>query len=421
MKEELLKYVWQYKLIPPKALKTNEGQGIKIIKTGESNSNAGPDFLNARVKIGRTEWAGNVEMHVRSSDWVRHGHQNDKAYNNTILHVVFQQDSAVPDVPTLELKNKMPASFLKQYQELISSRASVPCASYLSEMNTIKTTSWLNGISFLRLENKSEQLFHELSQTNGDWHEVFYRILLRSFGFKVNSEPFDQLAKALPYKTISKHINDPLAMEALLFGVAGYLDSTYNPSIDSLKKEFSHLKLKYNIESFSPHVWKKLRLRPSNFPEIRLAQLFALLSTHPDFFEMILHTSKFSQVMKIMEKINAQGIFAKEILLKKAAYKRTRGHFGKASAYSILINAIIPSLFIYGKYKGAQEFCDKAVDWLENIPAENNQTTRLYSVRGLKIKNAGESQALLHLNKLYCKNKKCLHCGIGMQILKSKK
>lgn len=420
MKEEFLKYVWQHKLIPLKALRTTDGNGIKVIKVGEPNSDAGPDFLNARLKIGRTEWAGNVEMHIKSSEWIRHGHHEDKAYNNTILHVVYDQDYQEPDIPTLELKTKLPKTLLEQYKELVTSRASVPCANHLSGVNNLKTISWLNGISSGRLADKSEQLFHELYQTEGDWNEVFYRILLRSFGFKVNSDPFDVLAKSLSYKIIDKHRDDPVGLEALFFGASGLLDSTYNPAIDALKKEFSHLRLKYNIDPISPHVWKKLRLRPSNFPEIRLAQLVSLVSSEPDLFQKILTTEKVKNVLLLFEKIYVNGIIAKEILLKQSAYKRNLGHFGKASAISILINAVIPSIFIYGKYQGLQHYCDRAFEWLEGLPAENNQITRLYTVRGLKIRNASESQALLHLNKYYCKNKKCLHCGIGLQILKNK-
>ncbi len=421
MTEEFLYYLWEKRLLAT-SLKTAENQSLEIISPGYRNIDSGPDFLYARVKIGDTEWAGNVEIHVKASDWHRHRHSQDKAYDNVILHVVYENDRPVIlrnnyKLPVLELKGKFDEKLYSNYQWLVNSPGNIACANQIAAVHEMEKLFWLERLMADRLEEKSLEIEQELQQANDGFQEVFYRKMSAGFGFKVNKNAFEVLAGALPLKVIQKHADNRMSIEALLYGVAGLLQGSFKDDYpNTLKKEFTFLSQKYDLKPMEPVWWKFMRMRPGNFPTIRISQWAALLFKLGAQFQKIPEIKRLSDVEELFS-VRASSYWDEHYRFDVLS-KNKKKMLGIASGNVLIINGIIPFVFVYGKLFGVQEYRDKALSWLEQIKAENNKVVRQYKKLGFPVKNAMHSQALLHLKKHYCDRKLCLECALGQKIIK---
>lgn len=400
---------------------TTAGEPIDVIQTGELNEHAGPDFFNARIRIGDTLWAGNVEVHVRSSDWYRHDHQGDNAYSNIILHIVYNADSMVHDrngkeIPVLELTGRFDPGLWEKYEELMRSRQWIPCLKSLPDVDIIIVNNWLGRMAVERLEKRAKLILSSLQRSNFNWEETFYRYLTKSFGFGINTVPFELLAKSLPLTLIERYRENAIQEEALLFGQAGLLEKQYEDDYPAhLRKEYLHLKNKYLLAPMEGHLWKFLRLRPVNFPTIRIAQLAALFRKSPRLFANILECKYLHEVEDIF-KVNTSPYWSDHYVFDKHAPVRKK-RLGKTSVQLVIINTVVPFLFAYGKERGDQDRCERALRFLEDIPAEANAIISRWNQAGITPFSAMDSQALLELRNSYCIPKRCLQCAIGKYLM----
>lgn len=421
MKEELLHFIWQYKLLKPIDLFSHSGQAIKIMKTGELNTDSGPDFFNAKIKIGNLTLAGNIEIHVNASDWLKHNHQYDAAYSSIILHVVYNNDLKKDQLKdgnfeVLELKNYIDKSILKKYEALVGSKSKLPCAKHIAAVEPLKLQAWLQRMQIERLEQKTDYIKHLFELSGHDYTQTFYLTLARNFGFKVNAEPFENLARQLPIQILLKHTQNLFQLEALLFGCAGLLEQPFKEKyLQQLQNEFEFLKKKYGLKVMKTEVWKFMRLRPANFPSVRLWQ-FALLIHHaPQLFS---NPDKYNSLSKLTKAIQHPPVgYWINHYYPEGKEQKNIGAIGGNSIENIITNSIAPFLFFYGKQTGKDQFIDHALNCYEDLAFESNVKTRHFTSAGLKFKNSGDSQALINLFDNYCKNKRCLNCGIASQLL----
>lgn len=422
--EDFLHYIWKFRLFDRANLRTTDGEEIEIYSAGLHNSDSGPDFQNARIRIGGTTWAGNVEVHLSSSDWKRHGHSTDNAYENVILHVVYRNDKPLilsnsRRVPTLELQTRIPDELYNRYHRLIfGDQSIIPCEASIGSVDSLTLHNWLTRVLVERLEKKSAAVISALEVNRGDWEETFYQFLAANFGFKTNAVPFELLAKSLPQNILAKHKNNPLQIEALIFGQAGFLNADFNEEYPrKLKTEYDFLRKKYQLKPVENHLWKFMRLRPANFPTIRLAQ-FAGLAEQSNHL--------FSKILEIKDVKTLQSLF---VGVKVNPYWENHYRFDVESAHSpknlgtdsiniLLLNTLALFLFSYGRYNQIQHFINRGLQLLEFLPREHNNIVTDFTNLGVKIKSAFESQALIELKNSYCNHKKCLHCGVGNKILK---
>ncbi len=422
MREEFLHYVWKFKRFEGKQLATTKGAPVSIINFGQHNYNAGPDFLNARVKIGDTLWAGNIEIHVNASDWSKHNHQNDDAYNNVILHVVYSADEEAytnsgAQLPVLELQKRIDSSLYSNYKKFLRSKHWVPCQQQVEQLGRFIVNSWLDRLTIERLERKTTTITAMLASTKCDWNEVFYRVLARNFGFKINAHQFEMLAAALPLKYLQKQKNSLLCLEALLFGQAGMLSDQHKDAYPvRLAKEYQFLQQKYQLTPINKSTWKFLRLRPNNFPTIRIAQLAKLLYNSTGLFAQVMEISHIENLFHLFN-VEANDYWETHFTFGKPS-KRKLKQLGRAAIENIIINTIVPFLFVYGKEKRRDEYCERAIHLLEQLAAEKNNIVARWSELGVRAENAFQSQALIELKNEYCSRKKCLNCNIGIFLLK---
>ncbi len=422
MNEEFLNYIWQNKLIEHKKISINSSdEKVSIIDVGKRNFDSGPDFFNAKIKIGNTIWAGNIEVHVRSSDWILHNHQNDNAYDNIILHVVYKDDSPVfrkkgEKIPTIELKDKFNSRILSTYKSFIESSNWIPCQQLIADIDRFTQFAWLDSLCIERLEVKAKGIAHDLKNTNQDFLEILYRQLGRNFGFNTNADAFELLTKSLPFSLLGKHINRIDQLEALLYGQAGMLNTSFKDIYPAtLAEEYTFLANKYNLRPIDSKIWKFLRMRPSNFPTIRISQFANLLQSTSGLLTTILEQNRLNDV-KTLFNVHANPYWKNHSNFDKVS-KAKSTVLGKSSIDLILINTIIPFTFIYGKIFKLDEVQDKALLWYEQIKPEKNYITGKFSSFGLKIENAKQSQAVIQLKKNYCDKKRCLSCRFGHQLI----
>ena len=419
MKESILHYVWQNKLFTSHNLFTTDGESIEIIDVGKYNTDAGPDFFNAKIKIDGTVWAGNIEIHTNSTDWNRHNHQNDKAYDTVILHVVHKFDGEVyrtdgEGIPQLELT--FPAQIEKNYNQLLDEEKWISCADKIQSVPSIIIQSWKNALLTERLEQKMNNIETLLAQNNQHWEEAFYITLARTFGFGTNSQAFEMLAKSLPLTILGKHKDDIFQLEALLFGQSGLLDVANDDDYSQkLKKEFEFLQAKYDLISLNNEQWKLLRLRPDNFPHVRIAQFAALLHASSKLFSKIVENPDVEYIRQLFDCQPSDYWNVHYLFGTKSFFKIKK--LGKQSIDGILINTIVPFLFCYASHKNNDELKEKALQMLEQIPCEKNAIILNWQNLGLTVNSAFDSQALLHLKKQYCLQKYCLRCRIGHKVL----
>ncbi len=421
MKEDLLHYVWRLKKFDLTELRTTSGEPVIIHRFGTLNTDGGPDFLNARISISGTEWAGNVEMHLKSSDWNRHGHDKDAAYKNVILHVVFEEDEPIyrnkdEKIPCLELKNKIDPRLQTQYLFFIHNEKRIPCEGATSSVARFTWRLWLERLAIERLEEKIIPIEQELERTNNDREEVFYRFLARSFGMKTNKEPFEHLARSLPLKVLSKHRGNLFQVEALLFGQSGLLERDFEDEYpNSLKKEYTFLRKKFGLNPIHSVEWKFLRMRPANFPTVRIAQFAQLIHKTQRIFGRLLWVNDAKQLEDLF-RVGVSEYWKTHYVFDKFSKKREK-NLGMSAIQLITINTLAPFLFQYGKEKKEQAFVDRGLKLLEYTPAERNRIISMWNELGVEADNAFQTQALLHLKHQYCDKQKCLNCKIGHAIL----
>jgi hypothetical protein len=419
MTEDFLHFIWKYKLYNNKKLKLTDNTPIEILEHGFHNTDSGPDFFNARIKIGQTIWAGNIEIHVNSSDWYKHKHNIDKSYDNIILHVVYHHDRDIfringELIPTLELSFN--PDLFYNYNSLLSSNLWISCQNQIHEVEEIFILHWLEKLAIERLNNKADYIKQGFEITKNNISEVFYRQLSRNFGMKTNAEPFELVAKSVSYNILQKHKGNLFQIESMLFGQAGFLNDNLNDDYYlALKKEYEFLKKKYNLIPVQSHLWKFLRLRPMNFPTVRIAQLAALINSTENLFSKIIEKD-YDSIIEIFINIKVSDYWYNHYNFGKNSVKKVKA-FSIDFINNIIINTIVPFIFIYGHLKDEQREKDRAVVLLEKIPSEDNSVIKKWSKIGIYSKNALFSQALIQLKRYYCDTKNCLNCEIGCKII----
>lgn len=422
--EDFLHYIWKFRLFARADLKTTTGDALEIYSAGLHNQHSGPDFSNARIKIGDTVWAGNVEVHLSSSDWKKHGHNEDTAYESVILHVVYRDDLPLVlangrKVPTLELKDRIPEELYQRYHQLMFGvQAVIPCEASIGSVDELTMNNWLTRVLVERMEYKSAAVISALNLNKGDWEETFYQFLAANFGFKINALPFELLAKSLPQLLLAKHKNNPLQIEALIYGQAGFLGESLNDEYPKLlKKEYDFLRQKYKLTPVDVHLWKFMRLRPANFPTIRLAQFAGLILQSNHLFSKLLEVKDVKELEALFSNIKINAYWENHYRFGTESAPAQK-NLGEASVNVLMLNTMALFLFSYGKYNQLQHFVNRSLQLLEFLPHEKNKIVEDFCNLGVKIKSAFDSQALLELKNSYCIHKKCLQCGVGNKILK---
>lgn len=418
--EQLLHYVWKHKIFPLKELKTTTGQQVEVIDTGLANTDAGPDFFNAKLKLDGVLWIGNIEIHERSSDWFKHGHHADTGYNSVILHIASEIDTEISRsngerIPQIQLI--CPEAVRTNYKELLETDSYPPCYRIIPSLPPFTAHSWMTALQMERFEQKATLLNERLKRCQGNWEDAFFITLARNFGFGLNGDAFETWAHQLPFRAVDKHRNDLFQIEAIFFGQAGILeDSDGDGYYLRLKKEYIYLQHKFELIPMNTSLWRFLRLRPTNFPHIRIAQLACL------------YHRAYGLLSRIMETETLQGV--RDILKGGTSeYWLTHYTFGGSSPSRpktlsntsldlLIINTVVTFLYAYGLHKGNRVLCARAGSFLEELKAENNYITRMWEQCGMKASNAADSQALIQLKKEYCDKKKCLYCRIGYEYLK---
>jgi len=423
--EDLLHYIWKFHLYDQLNLCTADGSLLRVISPGIQHHHAGPDFQYAKLQIGETLWAGNVEIHIRASDWMRHGHSQDQAYNNVILHVVYKNDLEIYNeegrlIPVLVLEDRIPDTLLHRYQNLIYADAvSFPCEKIINRVDEFVIKNWLNRMLIQRLEEKSAQVLEKVALLKGDWEAAFYQVLAANFGFKVNALPFELLAKSLPLQILSKYSFNLLQTEALLFGQAGFLEEHLEDLYFlQLQKEYRFLKKKYGLIPIERHLWKFLRLRPLNFPTVRIAQFAALMHRTNRFLTEVLKADGAEKINALFTGINPSDYWLDHYQFGKKA-KPCSKKLGQTSVENILTNTVSVFLFAFENENKTETYSSKALKILENLPCEINFIISSFISAGIKIDSAGNSQAVIGLKNNYCDRKRCLECGIGNKLLKT--
>lgn len=420
--EQLLHYIWKYRLYRPSGLTTTQGDTLEIIDPGLENTDAGPDFFNAKIRINGTVWAGSVEIHQKASDWLAHGHSADKAYENVILHVVEADDGTVfrqngEAIPQLVLP--IPEQVIDNMEWLLTRDSPVACLERLPAIDPVFRLQWMDALLAERLERKTDDILRWLDLYQKDWNEVFYILLCRNFGFGVNSDAFERLARSLPLKCILKQRPSASQVEALFLGQAGLLnDSNGNRHhyYRLLQQEYSFLRKKYGLEPLEPHIFRNLRLRPDATPHIKLVELAAIWIRHDTLFSSVL-SARTPRELKDFFRVPASAFWDTHYNFLRPSPHRKK-QLGENALNMLLINTVVPLMFAYGLYHQMDEHKARALRLLASIPPEQNSIISLFSQVGMKPRNAGDTQALIQLKRNYCEQKKCLYCRLGFRLLK---
>ena len=399
------------------------GEKLEILSVGILNKDAGPDFSQVKLKIEGTLWIGNAELHIKSSDWMIHGHDKDPAYDSVVLHVVYDDDLKIlrrdgSVLPVLVLKNLFSDRLFSNCQNLIDNLNAFPCEKQIRHVDPVVIENVISRSIVSRYEYKSAEVMDKLSELKGNWNETFYYYLARNFGFKVNAVPFEMLATSLSQKIFARYKNNPLQIEAMIFGQAGFLsDELLDEYPKKLLSEYIFLKKKYGLQPINISLWKFLRMRPQNFPTIRLAQFAAMIVSSNHLFSKILEIPNLKEISRLFENLPVNAYWKHHYHFKKLAADEVSLQIGRRSVHNIIINTVCIFLFTYGKYTDQQIYVDRSFAFLNELPSENNIYVNQYVKSGVRSDSALTSQALLQLNKFYCSQKKCLNCGIGIKIL----
>lgn len=428
--EQLLHYIWKHKLFSMATLQTIQGEKTEVIDPGLSNSDAGPDFFNAKIKINDTLWVGNVEIHERSSDWYRHGHDKDKSYDNVILHVIKEVDCRVfrtTGEPISQLVLNYNKTLSSKYSNLCCNMEYPPCYSIISSLSSLKVHSYLSSLLCERLSNRSQQIARRLRLYNNNWEDSFFCTLARNFGFGINGDAFEQWAQSIDLRTVDKHRDNLFQVEAIFLGQAGLLDIETIPEyyrkeameegyFQKLRTEYLYLSHKFNLKPIDVNLWKFLRMRPNNFPHIRLAEL-ASLYHHQQVNLSRAFEAETTVSLRNLLSARPSEYWEKHVIFGSTSLNGNRKISDK-SLDLLIINTVVPFLFAYGKHKGDESACERAERFLEEIKAEDNYIIRLWNHCGITVNSAADSQALIQLKKEYCDKKGCLRCRIGYEYLR---
>ena len=460
--EKLLHYVWKHRLFPLTPLATTQGQEVEVIDPGLHNSNAGPDFFNAKVRIGGTLWVGNVEVHDKASDWYSHRHDRDAAYDNVVLHVVGDADTDVTTAnggrpPQLVLP--VPQTVSDNYAELLSTDSYPPCYRVIGSLPRLTVHSWMSALQTERLQQKTEAIEQRVKAAEGAWERAFFTTLARNFGFGVNGDAFEAWANALPLDAAAHHRDDPFQIEALFLGQAGLLnvaavaerrqiETAADSYFQRLSKEYNYLAHKFRLTPMDGRQWRFLRLRPQNFPYIRIAQLVHLYCSRHCSLSIMADCETLDDARRMLSTETTpywhnHYTFGQETAdstngVTECSAQQTEGAGGrrseketlpsaksakrlsKASKDLLIINTVVPMLYAYGRHTASEKLCHRAFAFLEELKAENNTIVRMWQQCGLSVENAGDSQALIQLKRQYCDRKDCLRCRFGYEFLKVK-
>ena len=424
MNEYFLHFIWQYQFFNKLPLKTINDETITILHPGIHNKDQGPDFSHSRILMNGLEWHGNVEIHLKASDWFLHHHETDKNYDTIILHVVWENDRNVireddTMIPVLELKGLVNEEMVDRYRSFVDSGVHLPCQYFIDKIPSVHITDMFGKSLIERLERKGAEVYELFKRNNNDWEETFWQILVRNFGFKINNQPFEQLSRSISYKLLLKHSGSQLQLEALLFGQSGLLENAKKDSYSELlQKEYGFLSHKYSLSEhkMESHLWKFLRTRPCNFPTVRIAQLASLLKHSDRLVNLIYEDKTFDEYLSILK-------------TEPCTYWRSHYKFGEKSkgvlpgitdsfVYSILINVILPIKVARYLAGSLDSFPEESLLLLEKMPAEINKISKEWQRIGVKIKSAFDSQAGIEVYNEYCLKRKCLYCSIGTHIIK---
>ncbi|MEM6829633.1 MAG: DUF2851 family protein [Bacteroidota bacterium] len=421
MDEDFLQYVWKFQKFQPQMLRTTDGDTLSVFDTGIHNFDSGPDFEEARIKIGTIEWAGHVEVHVKSSDWMRHQHQVNPSYENVILHVVWEHDVPIKIkeavLPTLELRNYIATELVENYQSLMANHLEIVCSNHLNNVSPITFRNMVDKSTSERMNQKAHDIYRLLKESKNHWESVTYRAIMKNFGFSTNKRSFSMLAESLPYHLIAKYSSQPLLLESLLFGQAGFLDEVTDSYQETLAREYGYLKQKHKLEKrLSRSSWKFSKMRPQNFPCIRLAQVASLFHKKPQLFAELIQISDPKALVDGF-KLNISDYWSTHYDFGKESAPKPKA-LGRMSIDNIIINTICPLLFAYSNYSGDQLHKDNALRLLEITPPEKNRITKKWQHLGRVPGNAFESQGLIQLFNEYCERRRCLHCNVGFEILR---
>ena len=416
-----MQYVWKHRLWRSEDMVTNTGKKVRVVDPGLLNTDAGPDFFNAKIEIDGHMWVGNVEMHYRATDWKRHHHDSDKAYDSVILHVVAKDDAPVRRtngelIPQLVLE--VSPQFNADYASLVGATIEVPCAENIKQVPHLTIVEWVEGLAFERLHGKVERIHQLLDSFNGSWEDVCYVTLARNFGFGINNDAFERLARRTPLRLLGKHSDSVLQIEALLFGQAGMLDAQ-KPGMDSyynqLCTEYAFLSNKFQLTPMEKESWKLFRIRPQNFPYRRIAMLAQFIEGGFRMMNRILEAEGEKEMRALFE-VELSGYWTKHYTFGKPN-ERATATLSRSSTDIILINTVAPLLYAYGELTGNYEMTDKAIKLLEDLRAESNSIVSHFVAYGIDCPDALTSQALVQLKREYCDARKCIYCKIGHHLL----
>lgn len=428
--EQLLHYCWKHRLFPLRQLTTTDNQALEVIDVGLHNVNSGPDFLNAKVKMDGTVWVGNVEIHVRSSDWYVHRHDHDAAYNNVILHVAAEIDAEVRtesgrSVPQLQLS--VPASVARHYEQLQTIDTYPPCYEIIPNLSTLTIHAWMSALQTERLEQKTHDIERRLQQCDGDWEAALFITLARNYGFGINGEAFEQWARSIPLHAVDHHRDDLFQIEAFFMGQAGLLErhlipQKYHGTMDEegyferLRTEYLYLQRKFSLQPIDGKMWRFLRLRPQNFPYIRIAQLAHLYHSRRFGLRNLVECETIDDLKETMK--SAVSPYWETHYVFGSVSRRSEKRLSEASLNVLLVNTAIPFLFAYGRHEASEPLCEQAIFYLEQLKPERNHIISMWQQCGLDAQNAGDTQALIQLKTQYCDRKECLRCRFGYEYLR---
>jgi hypothetical protein len=426
MNEKLFQFIWQFKLFDTNKIKVHDTQeSLDILSVGLLNNHDGPDFKGGKIKLGSLTLVGDIELHIKSSDWLAHKHQHDAKYNKVIAHVVYVADKPILDsfgnaIPCLELKEAIDANLLDKYAQLTNNLYQIACGPQVKQVRELVWVQQWERALTERLIIKANRVQSLLAQTNNDWSEVFYISLARAFGGKANNEAMEALASRIPLKNLARQKENLVEIEALFFGVAGMLNNTEtNDYTTLLKQNYKYLQIKYQLQEMDSTRWKFLKMRPANFPTVRIAQLAALVHKSNQLFSQLLEVAHDADKIKALFVVNASTYWDTHYSFKPATHKPMPKSTGDTFLNGLLINTVAPILYAYGVHIDNQEFCKHAMQLLLSLPAEENNITKIYTQLGVNCDSAGTSQAMIQQYEQYCTLKKCLNCSVGYSVLKA--